>query len=116
MERVTLIQLEEPGDGDRLLSAACSLGADEMRVRRAEWAGLRDRARAVHRVPGGATLMLAPDEPMEELASLLDRESECCAFYTFELTIAGPTRELVITAGAGREAAVDALLNLGGDS
>lgn len=113
MKRITLIQLEEPGDGDRLLSAACNLDTDEMRVRLAEWAAVRDRSRELRRVPGGVVLALGPDERIDDLADLLGRESQCCGFYTFTLTVDGPSRELTVSAGAGRDVAVHALLGIG---
>ena len=113
VERITLIQLDEPGDPDRLLSAACNLGTDEMRTRLGEWAAVRDRSREIRRVPGGAVLALGPDERMEDLADLLERESQCCGIYTFTLTIDGPSRELTVVAGPGRDVAVHALLGIG---
>ena len=111
--RITLIQLDEPDDRDRLLSAACNLDSDEMRERLAEWMTVRDRSREIRRIPGGVVLTLGPGERMDDLAALLERESQCCAFYTFTLTIDGPVRELTVTAGAGRDVAVHALLGIG---
>jgi hypothetical protein len=49
---------------------------------------------------------------MSQVADLIARESECCAFYTFTLHIDGQGRELRFTAGEGREIAVQTLLGV----
>lgn len=98
---------------ERLIGAACSLNANEMRQRLADWRRLRDRATSITPIPGGARLSFDATEPMAAIADLASLESECCAFYTFRLRIDGPTtRELDISAGAGGEAAVHALIGL----
>ena len=104
--------MNTPGISQRLIGAACTLGADEQRERLRAWRGLRDRAASVERILGGARLVLAPEEPMGSVADLLAAESECCAFYTFTLRIDGPIRQVEISAGAGGEPAVNALLGL----
>jgi hypothetical protein len=96
----------------RLIGAACSLGADELRELVRAWRDLRDHAISVDRIPGGARLGFGPDQPMEAVAELMVAESECCAFYTFSLQVDGPTRWLDITAGAGAEPTAAALLGL----
>jgi hypothetical protein len=112
MPSLTFIELSNP-DGDRLLSAACTLGPEEMRTRLREWTTLRDRS-VLRQEPDGVVLTLPDNTSIAALADLVERESECCGFYTFTLTIDGPARELRISAGAGREAAVQALLGLTG--
>ena len=47
---------------------------------------------------------------MFAVADLAQREAECCPFYDFTLSVIGEERTLDITAGPGREAAVEALL------
>jgi hypothetical protein len=107
-----LIQLDEVSSGDRLVGATCTLEASEMPARLREWAELRDRSTAIRPIDGGVALSLSAAEPIGALAELVARESECCAFYTFLLRVDGPTRELEITAGDGREVAVQLLLGL----
>ena len=107
-----LIQLTNLGAEDRLLGAGCTLSAAEMPARVKEWAELRDRSIGIKAIEGGVSMTLSDSEQMSTVADLLSRESECCAFYTFVLRIDGPARELQITAGAGREIAVQALLGL----
>jgi hypothetical protein len=103
---------ELPTVQDRLIGAACTLNSVDMRERLAEWRGLRDRATAIDPLPGGARLTLDGAEPVAPIADLLSRESECCSFYTFTLRVDGPTRQLDISAGAGGEPAIHALLGL----
>jgi MerR family copper efflux transcriptional regulator len=98
--------------GERLIGAACTLGAEEMPARLREWSALRDRAKDIREVPGGKAIILADDEPIAAVADLAARESACCAFYTFTLRLDGPTRELQITAGPGQEPAIEVLLGL----
>jgi hypothetical protein len=108
-----VIEVSFPAEpGERLIGAACRLGADEMPKRLAEWRALRDRAQEVRQVPSGRVLTLADNEPIAAVADLAARESACCAFYTFTLLLDGPKRELRITAGPGEEPAVEVLLGL----
>lgn len=107
-----LIQLTDLSSEDLLLGACCTLDAAEMPARLKEWSDLRDRSQAIKLIEGGVSITLAASEPMSTVADLMARESECCAFYTFVLRIDGPARELRVTAGAGREIAVQALLGL----
>jgi hypothetical protein len=107
-----LIEIVEADAGDRLLGAACTLAAAEMPARVREWAALRDRSTGIRPIPGGVTIGLDGSEPIDQVAALASRESECCPFYTFVLRVEGPARELEITAGAGREIAVRTLLGI----
>ena len=107
-----LIQLADIGPEDRLLGACCTLDGAEMPARLKEWSDLRDRSMDVKLIDGGVALNLATSEPMSQVADLIARESECCPFYTFTIRVDGPVRELRITAGEGREIAVQALLGV----
>lgn len=106
-----LIELDEDAP-DPLMGAGCTLGAAEIKVRLQEWAGLRDRSTGIRAVAGGVAIGLAADEPIDRVADLAARESECCAFYAFVLHSEGERRELEISAGEGREIAVRVLLGL----
>jgi hypothetical protein len=101
-----LIEIVEANVEDRLIGAACTLAAAEMPARLRGWAALRDRPTGIRPIAGGVVISLGPEEPVDHVANLVSRESECCAFYTFVLRVEGPTRELEISAGAGREIAV----------
>ena len=105
-----LIQLTDMAPEDRLMGACCTLDAAEMPARLKEWSDLRDRSLAIKPIQGGVSIELATSEPMSQVADLIARESECCAFYTFLLRVDGPARELEISAGDGREVAVQVLL------
>jgi hypothetical protein len=97
---------------ERFIGASCTLGTTELRERLSAWRDLRDRALSIEAIAGGARLAFAPDEPLAALARLVALESECCAFYSFSLEVEGPMRRLEISAGAGGEPAVAALLGL----
>jgi len=112
VQPVATASAELPPVPERLIGAACTLNSDEMRERLAEWRGLRDRATSIEALPGGARLTFDPAEPAGPIADLVSRESECCAFYTFTVRIDGPTRQLDISAGAGGEPAVRALVGI----
>jgi hypothetical protein len=105
------IELEElPQVVDPLIGASCTLAAGDLRVRMAEWRAVRDRATRVERIQGGVRLHLAADESVSGIADLVDRESQCCAFYTFSLNVHGGSRLLEATAAPGAEEAVLALI------
>jgi len=109
---VELIQLTDMTPEDRLMGACCTLSAAEMPARLKEWSDLRDRSSGITPIQGGVSMTLAASEPMSQVADLIARESECCAFYTFTLRVDGHGSELQITAGEGREIAVQALLGV----
>ena len=83
-----LIEIEARAE-DRLMGASCTLEATEMPARLREWAALRDRSTGIRPIPGGVALSLDIAEPIDRVADLAARESECCAFYTFQLRIEG---------------------------
>jgi hypothetical protein len=101
-----------PTASERLIGAACTLGTNEMRERLRAWRDVRDGALSIAPIPGGASVAFGPDQPMSAIAELMTLESECCPFYTFTLQVDGPMRQLEISAGAGGEPAVTALLGL----
>ena len=94
---------------DRALGAACSLTDAERRERLQDWRSLRDRS-LVEPIRDGVRLIFQPDHSMFAVANLAEREAECCPFYEFKLSVSGEERTLDVTAGPGREAAVQALL------
>lgn len=99
-------------DPERLIGAACTLGAAELRERLGQWSALRERAVATDQLPGGLRLILAASESLDDVATLVAQESACCEFYRFTLRVDGPARVLEIDAGAGNAGAVQALLGL----
>ncbi len=106
-----LIEIQETAE-DRLLGASCTLSAADVRARLGEWAALRDRSNGIRPISGGVAISLDATEAIDRVANLAERESECCPFYTFTVRVEGPSRELQITAGEGRELAVRTLLGL----
>lgn len=104
MERIILV---DSGAG-----ASCRLSDEDVRARLQEWAALRERAVAVEIEGGRVLLRLRDEEPLDGVASLVTRESECCPFYTFSLEVSGSSRSLAVSAGPTGEPAVRALLSL----
>ena len=94
------------------IGASCTLEADERAERLAAWRAVRARALSIEQSEGGLRLVFAPTEPLEQLATLVAQESDCCAFYRFTLRVDGPARVLEINAGTGNAAAARALLGL----
>src|SRR5712691_151916 len=81
---------------------ACTLPASELVDRRGEWS--ETLARATTRVlrDTGAHLTFAADPRVAaELAELVAREADCCAFFTFMLTITHD--EIALDVGAPPE-------------
>lgn len=112
MPQLIFLEAHASADGDALLNAACTLGPGDMRERLAEWRAVIARSQGVRMEESGAILTLAADEPINELADLVDRESGCCGFYRFTLRVDGGGRELAIDAGPRGFPAVAALLSL----
>ena len=94
---------------DRALGVACSLTDAQRRERLEDWRNLRDRS-LLQPIRNGVRLVFQPDHSMFAVADLAQREAECCPFYEFKLSVTGDERTLDITAGPGRESAVQALL------
>lgn len=92
---------------------ACTLGADDVRTRLAEWAAVLDTV--THRTPiaGGLRLAFSPAVDTPELARLATAERGCCAFYRFALTFDERGTALEVT--APEDAAV-VLASLFGDA
>ena len=68
---------------------ACSLSADDMGDRLGEWRAAIGLATTREATPAGYRLRFAPDPAFAgRLAELAAREVECCAFFTFTVTVA----------------------------
>lgn len=96
---------------DRLISA-CTLPAADLPGRLAEFdaafaAGLQ-RAEVIS--PTHARLVFTADQAQAEaLAGLLDRESQCCSFFTFDQKAAGGIVTVDVTVPAGHAGTLAAL-------
>jgi hypothetical protein len=114
VDAVSTHEDELPLFGERLIGASCTLDAPQLRARLGAWRDLRNRARAVESVSDGVRLVLPAEEPMAGLIDLVVSESECCAFYTFTVSVEGRERRLEISAGPRGGPAVHALLGMDG--
>ena len=110
MAGLILARVSIDGRGSNLTWAKRPITCELERL--AEWRGLRDRSEAFETLAGGFRLILDPSESVAAVADLVARESECCSFYTFVLSIDGPKRRLDVSAGPGGGKAVRALLGI----
>jgi len=87
------------GDQDTPVPVACTLGAGDIPGRVAEWqAFYRERVRTTERSATSARLLLDPsDGAVVVAASLGQRETECCAFFTFTIALEAEARWLTLT-------------------
>ena len=91
---------------------ACTLGADDIPDRLARWQAILGRSVSRSTTPDGA-LRLAFDEPaiLDELGPMTVAEQQCCAFFSFTITV--DTRGVGLEVRAP-EAAADQLTALFG--
>ena len=94
----------EPGP-----AIACSLGADRLPGRLADWEAALRGVTERHPIPGGVRLVLAPDAPLEHVVRLAADEQGCCAFFSFAVTVDGRGAALEVTAPAEARDVVTAL-------
>lgn len=95
----------------REVPIACSLGADDRRVRAAAWRDVVDLATGRSSIPGGVRIELAATAPLDELVRLVAAEYDCCRFFSFAVTIDGRGAGLEVTAPADAQ---DVLVSLFG--
>lgn len=89
---------------------ACSLSAAGIEDRTAEWAAVLDHVTGREAtVDGGLRLALDPAAPVAELAQLVTAEQDCCAFFSFAVTVDARGLALEVRAPDGAATMVDAL-------
>jgi hypothetical protein len=78
---------------------ACTLETDDLGTRVDEWKRMLQRATSREMTDAGARITFASDAALAgELADLMAREVDCCAFFTFTLTVANDGIVLGVTA------------------
>lgn len=84
---------------------ACSLPLADQPARVAEWDDLLSGSvRAMTEVPGGLRLELDRTPSVcVQLTDLAERESRCCSFLTFTITVSSDALRLDVTAESGYE-------------
>lgn len=103
------------GDGREavaLVMDACTLPTAERPLRVAEFDALARQAvlRAERLEPTRLRLDLAPTPQVAaRVAELAARETHCCSFFTFSLTLTGGKLSLEVTAPAAHAAVLDGL-------
>ncbi len=94
---------------------ACTLPTAERPLRTAEFEGLSAQAvlRAERPEPTRLRLDLTPTPQVAaRAAELAARETQCCSFFTFTLTLSGGQLSLEVTAPAAHVAVLDGIAAL----
>jgi hypothetical protein len=80
----------------------CTLPLSAQPLRVADWDALfAGSVRVVRRMPGGVEFVLdAGSASAASVADLADRESQCCAFLEFALSVRNGSLKLAVTADA----------------
>jgi hypothetical protein len=90
---------------------ACSLPVADQPGRVGEWDLLFQKAvREIETVPGGVRFELDPSRvKVAAVEDLADRESRCCAFFTFRVSVASDALALSVDADPEHAEVVEAL-------
>ena len=85
---------------------ACTLGPEDVPARIAEWREVLGSVTAREPISGGLRLVLSEGAPVSRIADLTVAEQQCCAFFSFALTVDRRGVALEVTAPADGEAVV----------
>ena len=91
------------------MPSACTLPTAEQPLREAEFDALFAQATRVERVAPGELLFALPPDVAGTAATLAARETECCSFFTFTLTVTAGELTLGVSVGEPHVAVLDAL-------
>lgn len=95
-------------------SIACTLSPSDASDRLTEWAELLAHVSERRATENGLFLRLPPDPTIvAQAAELAVRESQCCSFFTFSMTVDATGTSLDVTAPPGGRAVLDALFGSG---
>lgn len=98
-----------PGGDDAALAISCTLGAGDFQQRVTDIQELARRSLQTSKREG-STLYLGYDRnALADVDALVAKESECCAFLTFDLSHDASGVRLAITAPASAADALDAV-------
>jgi hypothetical protein len=75
------------GPTDAPPPVACTLDAQQMPDRMADWQAVLARVAAREALAGGVRLTLDADVSLEEVARLAVAEQDCCRFFSFVITV-----------------------------
>ncbi|UDY37570.1 hypothetical protein [Dermatobacter hominis] len=93
---------------------ACTLGRAELSARLDDWHQLVRRC-DVHLGPGTQALIEIPDAvDLRAVVDLVEAETSCCSFFSFNLLVDAGGRRLVVRAPEGRATELAALLGAQG--
>jgi len=89
---------------------ACTLGAERLDDRLADWQAVLAEAMTREPIDHGARARFAPDVDVAALAALARAEQDCCRFFTFVLTIDTDGVALEVTGPPDAEPIIAALV------
>lgn len=96
--------------GDRDAPAlACTLSANEVGDRLAQWEDVVAGSVGRDSIDGGTRLRFGRDVDIAALAALIAAEQDCCRFFTFTLTVGAESVLLDVTGPADAQPVIDAL-------
>lgn len=91
-------------------AVACTLAADQVGDRLAQWHAVVGAAFGRDSIPGGVRVRLARDVDIVGLAELMAAEQDCCRFFTFTLNIDSDAVALDVTGPPEARPIIDALV------
>jgi MerR family copper efflux transcriptional regulator len=86
---VASVRLDAKPKADTEPPVACTLQPDSLAGRIEDWHRLLGFVAGRSRTDGGVRLELASHAPVDDVARLAIAEQECCAFFSFSLTVDG---------------------------
>ena len=81
--------VDKPAAVDDSAAIACTLGAGSLPGRVDEWHALLAHVDRREPVDGGVRLRFSAATPLDELVRLVAAEHDCCAFFSFAMTLDG---------------------------
>ena len=102
---VSETDLAEPPE----IPIACSLAADEVQIRVAEWQEVLKKVRERRPIDGGVRLVFEPSTPAAAVADLAAREHACCPFLNFTMPVSAEAPTLEVRGRAAAQTIIDEL-------
>jgi len=88
---------------------ACTLGAESLRGRLADWQSLLTHAVERREIDGGVRVEFDAGVPADELMRLVSAEQDCCQFFRFAITVDTRGIALEVTAPPDARPMVESL-------
>jgi MerR family transcriptional regulator, copper efflux regulator len=108
-----LVELTRLANRSSVPAIECSLDAERIDDRLAEWRAVLTHALEREAIAGGTRVRFSRDVDLPGVATLMAAEQSCCRFFTFALTVDIDTITLDVTAPPDAGPVVDALVGPG---